>query len=128
MLPPGSGKTLIGAELARRLGRRIVGLTPNTAIQGQWTQLWHLLGTDAVTVAENRDLDADVTMLTYQAISKFSDPDPTDQDGVPPADTGSDRPNHTARLHPDAADFLTRLAAGRLLTGLRRGSTRSLVV
>ena len=36
VVPPGGGKTLIGLEAARRLGRPAVVLCPNTAIQAQW--------------------------------------------------------------------------------------------
>ena len=34
--PPGSGKTLLGVELVRRIGRRALVLTPNSAVQMQW--------------------------------------------------------------------------------------------
>src|SRR6476646_1406466 len=34
--PPGSGKTLLGVELIRRVGRRALVLSPNQAIQQQW--------------------------------------------------------------------------------------------
>ena len=35
--PPGSGKTLLGMELIRRLlGTRALVLAPNTAVQAQW--------------------------------------------------------------------------------------------
>jgi superfamily II DNA or RNA helicase len=34
--PPGSGKTLIGVEAARRIGGPAVVLAPNSAVQGQW--------------------------------------------------------------------------------------------
>jgi superfamily II DNA or RNA helicase len=34
--PPGSGKTLIGIEIARRLGRPAVTFSPTTTIQEQW--------------------------------------------------------------------------------------------
>ena len=76
MLPPGSGKTLIGAEIARRIGRPVVVLTPNTAIQGQWSQLWRSLavpGGGSVTVTEDRSLSGDITVLTYQSIATFDD-------------------------------------------------------
>ncbi len=39
-MPPGSGKTLLGLEIGRRLGRPIVALAPTTAIQGQWAAEW----------------------------------------------------------------------------------------
>lgn len=40
VVPPGGGKTLIGLEAARRLGRPTVVLCPNTAIQAQWMAQW----------------------------------------------------------------------------------------
>jgi len=35
-MPPGAGKTALGLEIARRLGRRTIVFGPNTAIQAQW--------------------------------------------------------------------------------------------
>ncbi|MCW2932155.1 MAG: helicase conserved C-terminal domain protein [Actinomycetia bacterium] len=35
VIPPGSGKTLVGLEAGRRLARRTLVLCPNTAIQAQ---------------------------------------------------------------------------------------------
>jgi superfamily II DNA or RNA helicase len=40
VLPPGAGKTMIGLEAARRLGRRTLVLVPNTAVQAQWAAAW----------------------------------------------------------------------------------------
>ena len=34
--PPGSGKTLLGVELIRRVGKRALVLAPNQGIQQQW--------------------------------------------------------------------------------------------
>ena len=34
--PPGSGKTLVGIEIARRIGRPAVTFSPTTTIQEQW--------------------------------------------------------------------------------------------
>ena len=49
VVPPGGGKTLIGLEAARRLGRRAVVLCPNTAIQAQWMAQWQAsFGPDVV--------------------------------------------------------------------------------
>lgn len=55
VVPPGGGKTLIGVEAARRLGRPALILCPNTAIQSQWE-------------TAIRDLPTPVTVLTYQAV------------------------------------------------------------
>ena len=44
VMPPGSGKTALGLEMARRLGRRTMVLTPNTAVQAQWLAEWREFG------------------------------------------------------------------------------------
>jgi superfamily II DNA or RNA helicase len=46
VMPPGSGKTVLGLEVARRVGRRTLVLTPNTAVQAQWLQQWEQFGGD----------------------------------------------------------------------------------
>src|SRR5215467_2276245 len=40
VLPPGAGKTVLGLEIARRLGNHTLSLGPNTAIQAQWLKQW----------------------------------------------------------------------------------------
>lgn len=68
VLPPGAGKTLVGLEAARRIGRRTLVLTPNTAVQGQWAATWErLFGGSAC--GTDRDLAATVNVLTYQSIA-----------------------------------------------------------
>lgn len=94
VMPPGSGKTLLGALIGQSLGRRLVVLVPNTAIQGQWLALWQ--GAGSVTVSAQRDLSADVNVLTYQAVATFDD----DVDGPP-----------SARLHPNAQVTIEALRA-----------------
>lgn len=59
--PPGSGKTVMGLEMARRLGRPALVLCPTSAIQAQWA---------AVAPPE-----LELTALTYQAICQTTDPD-----------------------------------------------------
>src|SRR3954452_13725033 len=74
VLPPGAGKTLIGLEAARRLGRKTVVLVPNTAIQNQWVAHWRRFTPATTTAGSARSLAADVTVLTYQSLAIF-DPD-----------------------------------------------------
>lgn len=69
VLPPGAGKTLIGLEAARRLGKRVLVLAPNTAVQGQWATAWDTSFGASVPCGTNRDLAAPVTVLTYQSIA-----------------------------------------------------------
>ncbi len=45
--PPGSGKTVIGLEIARRLGEPALVLCPTSAIREQWGSALRLFGGDA---------------------------------------------------------------------------------
>ena len=73
VLPPGAGKTLVGLESARRLGRRIVVFAPNTAIQGQWVRTWERFLPQQAGVGVERSLQHPVTVLTYQSLAVFDD-------------------------------------------------------
>lgn len=80
--PPGAGKTIIGLELVGNFGRPSLILSPNTTIQGQWSQKLNLFlpeGTgsesdiiiDAARIIgthEDRPLKP-LTVLTYQVLS-----------------------------------------------------------
>jgi hypothetical protein len=69
VVPPGGGKTLIGLEAARRLGRPTVVLCPNTAIQAQWIAQWHeAFSPAAVPATASRELPTALTVLIYQAV------------------------------------------------------------
>jgi superfamily II DNA or RNA helicase len=70
VLPPGAGKTLIGLEVARRLGRRTLVLAPNTAVVGQWADTWdRRFVPDGAPCGTDRDLAGAVNVLTYQSIA-----------------------------------------------------------
>ncbi|MFJ2758878.1 DEAD/DEAH box helicase family protein [Nocardioides sp. NPDC087217] len=106
VLPPGAGKTLVGLETARDAvadGAKVVVLSPNTAIQGQWLRQAAALGLSA---SSSRDLDAPLTSLTYQSVAVFGDPDDE-------AETGE---SHLARLHDNGRALVSALrTAGPLL-------------
>ena len=70
--PPGSGKTLLGFEILRLLGRPALVLAPNSAIQAQWTRTGEAFGAPPGTVAAAPG--APVTCLTYQALAQLEDP------------------------------------------------------
>ncbi len=57
--PPGSGKTVMGLEIARRIGAPAVVLCPTAAIRSQWAAQEHGVA---------------LTALTYQAICQTDDP------------------------------------------------------
>ncbi|MEU6137450.1 DEAD/DEAH box helicase family protein [Nocardioides sp. NPDC047086] len=106
VLPPGAGKTLVGLETAREAvaeGAKVVVLSPNTAIQGQWLRQAAALGLEA---SASRDLKAPLTSLTYQSVAVFGDPDDE-------AETGE---SHLARLHDNGRALVAALrGAGPLL-------------
>lgn len=68
LAPPGSGKTIMGLEMVRRLGRQAVIFSPNSAIQGQWVRKLKSL-TDDLSISTNPDDDAEILSLTYQSVS-----------------------------------------------------------
>jgi superfamily II DNA or RNA helicase len=70
--PPGSGKTLLGMEMVRRLGGRALVLVPNTAVQGQWVRAAAEFGAAPGVAAA--DPSAPVACLTYQALCQLDDP------------------------------------------------------
>lgn len=76
--PPGSGKTLIGLELARRLGRPTVVFAPTTTIARQWFDELRLFLDGASAPGDIASLDparpALVTILTYQVLSTTARP------------------------------------------------------
>lgn len=66
--PPGSGKTLLGLEMAARLGLPAVVFVPTLAIQAQWLEA---VRTHAVDFNASSDplSTARILVLTYQSIS-----------------------------------------------------------
>ena len=103
-MPPGAGKTLVGTEVARRLGRRTVVFSPNTAIQGQWARTWDAY--DGPRAGTRRDLRTGFTSLTYQSLAVF------DED----ADGAGSNGSHLARLHPHGLALIETLESAGPLT------------
>jgi superfamily II DNA or RNA helicase len=73
LAPPGSGKTLLGMEIVRRLGTRALVLCPNTAVQAQWLRAAELFGAPEDLAAA--DPGAPIACLTYQSLCQIQDPD-----------------------------------------------------
>lgn len=100
VMPPGAGKTLVGAEAARRTGRTTVAFAPNIAITQQWCDAWEQLTGEAA--ATSRDLETTFTALTYQSLAVFD----------AEADGGSPR----NRLHANGEALIRRLHEAGPLT------------
>ncbi|NDD31110.1 MAG: hypothetical protein EB084_22885, partial [Proteobacteria bacterium] len=77
--PPGSGKTILGLELIRRLSRPALVLAPNTAIQGQWVEKCRGFLPPELPLERIATHDplsaAPVISLTYQALTTASSDD-----------------------------------------------------
>jgi superfamily II DNA or RNA helicase len=77
--PPGSGKTLVGIEIARRLGTPAITFSPTTTIQEQWRDKVELFIPDGTSAERSSELMAGVSTdpsrlgvissLTYQSLS-----------------------------------------------------------
>lgn len=76
--PPGSGKTIVGLEMAIRLGKPALIICPNTAIQGQWVNKLEMFLPKGETTNQWASGDASVqkflNVLTYQVLSIPEDP------------------------------------------------------
>lgn len=70
VLPPGAGKTVLGLEIARRLGRHSLVLAPNTAVQAQWLLQWKDFQPPLVR-ASAQPFQEPLTVLTYQALCRL---------------------------------------------------------
>ena len=100
VMPPGAGKTVVGLEIARRLGRTTGVLGPNTAIQAQWVAQWADFNPPS-PAGTSPDLAADLTVLTYQALCTLDD----DDDGLDELAAGATPPRDDgdpATAPPDA--------------------------
>ena len=69
--PPGSGKTVVGLEIVRRIGRPALVLAPTATIQAQWSDKLALFCDDP---AAHSGPEGPLHVLTYQAICQTADP------------------------------------------------------
>jgi len=74
--PPGSGKTLLGIELARRTGRRALVLAPNSAVQMQWMRaVRSFTDTPEIVATDPASPGWELLCLTYQSLAQLDDPE-----------------------------------------------------
>ncbi|MCB9371916.1 MAG: hypothetical protein H6518_03940 [Microthrixaceae bacterium] len=74
--PPGAGKTLIGLELARQVGRPTLALAPTTAIRDQWRASVAQFGADPATFTSDDPAAAvPLRCVTYQLLGNPGEAD-----------------------------------------------------
>ena len=114
VVPPGGGKTLIGLEAARRLGRPTVVLCPNTAIQAQWMAQWQAaFGPDVVRATASRELPTPLTVLTYQALCTLGATGNGEEEaGRLAPGTRLHGDGVLSLMHPNGRALIARLQAG----------------
>ena len=77
--PPGAGKTVLGLEIMRRLGRRSLVLAPNLTIRAQWIDRWLTdFGGDTGQVSTDLYAPAAITVVTYQALFAYHEKQATE--------------------------------------------------
>ncbi|MBI5223314.1 DEAD/DEAH box helicase family protein [Candidatus Micrarchaeota archaeon] len=72
--PPGSGKTIIGLELIRRIGKPAIVFAPTTIIARQWKdKLSYFCNNSDDAASLDSDVSAFLNIVTYQRISTRSE-------------------------------------------------------
>src|SRR3954471_20284332 len=72
---PGAGKTILGLEMVRRIGRRALVFAPTVAIRDQWEQRLVPLFLDEppgpAEISHQLSEPRTLTLVTYQALDAF---------------------------------------------------------
>ena len=77
--PPGAGKTVLGLEIMRRLGKRSLVLAPSLTIRAQWTERFvQDFGADEHLISNDLYAPGDITIVTYQATFAYHEKMGTD--------------------------------------------------
>jgi ERCC4-related helicase len=72
--PPGSGKTILGIELVKRIHKKTLILSPTLAIRNQWeSRLQQFFAEDETFESVSFDINdpAEITFITYQSLHAF---------------------------------------------------------
>ena len=72
--PPGAGKTVLGLEILRRIGRPTLVLAPSLTIRAQWSERFvRDFGADEALISNDLYAPTDLTIVTYQAVYAYSE-------------------------------------------------------
>lgn len=72
--PPGSGKTILGIEIMRKLGKKALVLAPTLTIRNQWEerlQSYFTKNKDFESFSFDIKSPSDITFITYQSLHAF---------------------------------------------------------
>jgi superfamily II DNA or RNA helicase len=125
--PPGSGKTILGLEVARRLNKPTLILAPTVAIRNQWIQRFCdlFLQTDAVPDWISRDVRNPkfLTVSTYQGLHAACTNAKTIDDEIEDDEAAiTDEPVVTPKNKKDKNNFAA------IIKGLKEQKIKTIVV
>ncbi|MBT0607875.1 DEAD/DEAH box helicase family protein [Aequorivita echinoideorum] len=72
--PPGSGKTVLGLEMVRRINKKTLILAPTLTIRNQWNermQQCFVKGENSISISFDIKNPATITFSTYQSLHSF---------------------------------------------------------
>ncbi|PDS78009.1 DEAD/DEAH box helicase family protein [Rhizobium sp. L43] len=125
---PGSGKTILGLEVMRRLGEATLILAPSKTIRDQWAQRMRMMFLPA-NVAEPDWISHDVrapgtvTIITYQALHAAFSGHTSDEETLDSEEEGRDGAQSGELGKPE-----TEKARRKIIAKLREEKVRTLVL
>lgn len=125
---PGSGKTILGLEVMRRLGEATLILAPSKTIRDQWAQRMRMMFLPA-NVAEPDWISHDVrapgtvTIITYQALHAAFSGHASDEETLDSEEEGSD-----GAQSGEPGKQETEKARRKIIAKLREEKVRTLVL
>jgi superfamily II DNA or RNA helicase len=128
---PGSGKTLLGLEVMRRLGEPALILAPSRTIRDQWAQRLCTMFLPAGTskpewISHDIRSPGDVTIITYQALhAAFSGEASEEEPNVD--DEGNEDGDDNTRLSGPAKLEIEKVTR-KVIAGLREMKIRTLIL
>ncbi|PDT11159.1 RNA helicase [Rhizobium sp. J15] len=125
---PGSGKTILGLEVMRRLGEATLILAPSKTIRDQWAQRLRAMFLPADVAAPDwisHDVRAPgtVTIITYQALHAAFSGRASEEEIVDSEEEDNDRTQSV-----EAGKQETEKARKKIIAKLREGNVRTLVL
>lgn len=101
---PGSGKTILGLEVVRRVGQPALVLAPTITIRDQWVErlVGYFLPADAARpswISTDIKTPALLTIATYQALHAFCSGQPDGEEAKSEGEEEETRSRHVANQH-----------------------------
>lgn len=125
---PGSGKTILGLEVMRRLGEATLILAPSKTIRDQWAQRMRMMFlpanvTEPDWISHDVRAPGTVTIITYQALHAAFSGHASDEETLDSEEEGSD-----GAQSGEPGKQETERARKKIIAKLRQEKVRTLVL